>query len=413
MVVACGGDGGSPGADPAVTDAELELVTATVTERAEPTIEDARDVEAVGGGTAAFALDLYREVAGAQEGNVIVGPYSAWLALAMTSVGAAGTTYEELAAALHFPLEEKRLLPAINALDRVVSHRGEDSEVTFDVANRLWGQRGTEFRVAFLDALVEHFGAPMVAADFATDPDGARDQINGWVADRTDDLIPELFPADSFDSRTALVLVNAIHLDAPWEFSFDPEQTAPGPFTRLDGSIVRTDMMRYDQYLPTALDGAWRAVEIPYQGGGLSMVVIVPNDFAAFEAGLDAESLDALLGKIRDGGVHLTIPRFSFSTHASLVEPLQAMGVSSAFGAGADFSRMTGGRGLFVGAVEHEAFVEVDESGTEAAAATGVEMLGSHGPTIVVDRPFIFLIRDRATNAILFMGRVMDPTASG
>ena len=142
------------------------------------------------------------------------------------------------------------------------------------------------------------------------------------------------------------------------------------------------------------------------------MVVIVPNDFADFEAGLDDQTLAALLGQIQEGGVHLSLPKFSFSTHASLVEPLQRMGVSSAFGGGADFSRMTGGRGLFIEAVEHEAFVDVDEAGTEAAASTGVSMAGSHGPTINASQPFIFLIRHRATNAILFMGRVLDPAES-
>jgi serpin B len=246
-----------------------------------------------------------------------------------------------------------------------------------------------------------------------SDPDAARDQINGWVADRTEDKIAELFPEDVLSSDTALVLANAVHLDAPWEFAFDPDQTSTGTFNRVDGSTVSADMMHYDQYLPTAVDASWKAVELPYEGGGMSMVVVVPSDLAAFEAGLDAASLDDLLGRIKEGGIHLSLPRFSFSTHASLVGPLQAMGVASAFGGGADFSRMTGGTGLSVGAVEHEAFVEVDEAGTEAAAATGVELLGSHGPTIAVDHPFIFLIRDRATGAILFIGRVLDPTATG
>lgn len=202
-----------------------------------------------------------------------------------------------------------------------------------------------------------------------------------------------------------------MHLDAPWEFGFEPAATRPGEFTRLDGSTVTADLMHYDEFLPTAYNKDWYAVELPYEGSGLSMVVIVPRNFARFEAALDATVLKKVLGKIKDGGIHLTMPRFSFSTHASLVDPLKTMGVKSAFGGSADFSRMTAGGGLFVDAVEHEAFIKVDEHGTEAAAATGVAMLGSHGPTIDVTKPFLLLIRDRATNATLFVGRVLDPAS--
>ena len=390
----------------------LDVVLASVTERAEPVIGDGRDVGAVGSATAAFAVDLYHEIASAEPGNVIVGPYSAWLALAMTSVGAAGPTYDELATTLRFPLEEDRLLPAVNALDRTLTHRAADDAVRFAVANRLWGQRGARFRAAFLDAMVQHFGAPLVAADFESDPEAGRADINRWVADRTDEAIPELFPTAVLDSRTRLVLVNAVHLDAPWELAFDPDQTRSGRFTRTDGSAVTARMMHYDQYLPSAVDERWAAVELPYEGGGLSMVVVVPEDFADFEAHLDGEVLQSILGRIEEGGIHLTLPRFTFSTHASLIEPLQAMGVTSAFDAGsADFGRMSGEGGLHIAAVEHEAFIEVDEDGTEAAASSGVAIAGSHGPTIDATRPFLFLIRDRATNAIVFMGRVLDPSA--
>jgi serpin B len=379
--------------------------------RAEPVIADGNDVGAIGAATQSFGLDLYRRVADGQDGNVIVGPYSAWLALAMTSVGAAGETYDELAAALRFPLDdEERLLTAVNGLDLTLAHRTEDSEVSFNLANRLWGQEGMTFREPFLDAMVEHFGAPLTAADFAADPDAAREEINGWVGETTEDRIPELFPDGTIDDSTRLALVNAMHLDAPWEFAFNPEATADGEFTRADGSTVQVPMMHYSEYLPTGFGDDWAAVELPYEGGGLSMVVIVPEDLAAFEDRLDGELVDEVVGGIEDGGIHLTMPRFSFSTHASLVEPLQAMGVTSAFG-DADFSRMTDEADLFVDAVEHEAFIEVDEEGTEAAAATGAAMAGSHGPTIDVNRPFLFLIRDQATDTTLFVGRVLDPTA--
>ena len=410
LLAACAG--GGDGAPQSVADGELPVVLAAAQERAEPTIADARDVEAVGAATTRFAVELYRQVAKGQAGkNVVIGPYSAWLALAMTSVGADGATAQEMATALGFPFEEARLLPAINGLDRGLAHRADDDAVKFTVANRLWGQRGTQYLAPFLDSLVTHFGAPLVVADFAGNPEAARAEINRWVDGRTQNKIPELFPAGTLDETVRLALINAMHLDAPWEFAFDPAQTTSGKFTRADGTKVQAQFMHYDQYLPTANSPDWQAVELPYEGGGLSMVVIVPRLFKTFEATLDGAKLEQILGQIKDGGIHLSLPRFTFSAHSSLVESLQAMGMRSAFGENADFSRMTAGGGLTIDAVEHEAFIEVDESGTEAAAATGVTMAGSHGPTIAVASPFLFLIRDKATGTTLFIGRVLDPAA--
>ena len=413
VMVACGTENPpSSGANsPAGADRDLNVLLASVTSRAEPQIADGRDVDAVGGATAAFALDLYRQAADT-DGNLVLGPYSAWMALAMTTAGADGATRDELTSALHFPFEEDRVLPAINALDRLLTNRATDDAAHFNVANRLWGQQGLPFRASFLDDMVEHFGAPLVAADFRSDPERARVDINGWVGKRTAGKIPELFPADAIDANTALALVNAVHLDAPWEFAFDPEDTKRMPFTRPDGSAVDVEMMHFDEYLATDIHDEWLTVELPYRGSGLSMVVVVPNDFPAFEAALDTARLDEVFGGLEEGGVHLALPLFSFKTHSPLIEPLRRLGVSSAFGSGADFGRMTDGGGLFVSAVEHEAFIKVDEEGTEAAAATGVGMALSHGPTIEANRPFMFFIRDRATNAIVFIGRVLDPTAA-
>lgn len=410
-LAACGGGGGAAsGSEASAGPVGLEVVQASVMDRHEPKIKDARDVEAVGDATAAFALDLYRRVAAGRAGNVLVGPYSAWLALTMTSVGAAGVTSEELTKALRHPLDEARLLPAVNAMDRLLAHRADDEQVTLNVANRLWGQRGMTFKPEFLDALTEHFGAPLVAADFAGDPDAARKAINAWVSERTEQKIPELFAAGSIDSSTALTLVNAVYLDAPWEFPFDSSATSISTFIRADGSEVETPFMYYGEYLPTHVSDDLAVVELPYAGSSLSMVVMMPRgNFRVFEKGLDKAALDRILGKIEDGGIHLSMPKFSFSTHTSLIPALKAMGVRAAFG-GADFSRMSDA-GLVIGAVEHEAFIDVDEKGTEAAAATGVSMDASHGPDINVNRPFLFLIRDRSTNATLFVGRVLDPTA--
>ncbi len=208
-----------------------------------------------------------------------------------------------------------------------------------------------------------------------------------------------------------MVLVNAIALDAPWEFPFDPNRTSMGPFTRQDGSSVDVDMMHYDEFLPTAFSGSYQAVELPYGGGALSMVVIVPNDFDDFESTLTADVVDEVVESISDGGIHLSMPKWSARTKVTLNEVLTELGMPSAFGGGADFSGMTGSPGLFLDRVEHEAFIEVDEAGTRAAAATGASMAMSHGPTIIVDRPFLYVIRDKNAGTTLFIGRVLDPTA--
>ena len=234
--------------------------------------------------------------------------------------------------------------------------------------------------------------------------------INQWVAERTEDRIEELHPEDALDSQTRLVLVNAIALDAPWEFPFDPAATADQPFTRTDGSTVNVPTMHYDEYLASATTGEFQAVELPYGGGALSMVVIVPSDLAAFEASLTSESLQTAIDSLTDGGIHLSLPRWTARTHLTLNDILIALGMPTAFTPLADFSGMVDGGGLWIDRVEHEAFIEVDEEGTRAAAATGGVMAGSHGPTVEVNRPYLYVIRDRGAGTILFIGRVTDPS---
>jgi serpin B len=169
-------------------------------------------------------------------------------------------------------------------------------------------------------------------------------------------------------------------------------------------------MMHYNEYLPSATSDAYQAVEIPYGGGALSMVVIVPNDLAAYEAALTPESLAATIASIQDGGIHLSLPKWTAATHVSLNDTLAALGMPTAFSGAADFSGMVDGGGLSLDRVEHEAFVEVDERGTRAAAATGGAVVSSHGPTVVVNRPYLYVIRDRGAGTILFIGRVTDPS---
>jgi serpin B len=223
-------------------------------------------------------------------------------------------------------------------------------------------------------------------------------------------MIPELFPSGSLDAATQMVLVNAVAMDAPWEFPFDPAATRPTPFTLAYGTVVDVPSMHYDEYLPSLSTEDLRAVELPYGGGALSMVVIAPTDLEAFEAGLTAESLASLMEQIQDGGIHLSLPKWSARTEVEMSDTLSTLGMPSAFGDAADFSGMVDAGGLRLTRVEHEAVIEVDEEGTRAAAATGGAMVLSHGPTIEINRPFLYLIRDQGAGTILFIGRVTNPT---
>jgi serpin B len=358
-----------------------------------------------------FAVDLYRAVVAEQGDNTIVGPYSATFALSMIYAGARGQTATEMAQVLHADkLDSAHWHEGINAYDLTLDARTSDSPTEWNSANKVWTRPGLELRDEYLDVLTGAYGSPLAEFDFGAAPEVARELINGWVNDETSDLIPELWPEGSFNADTQMVLVNAVAMDAPWEFPFDPASTQPGAFTRADGSTVDVPMMRYDEYLPSLWTENLQAVELPYGGGALSMVIISPADLAAFEAELTTESLTTVIDQIQDGGIHLSMPKWSARTHVQMNETLATLGMPTAFGLDADFSGMVEGGGLYLDRVEHEAVIEVDEQGTRAAAATGGAMASSHGPTIDINRPFLYVIRDRGAGTILFIGRVTDPT---
>lgn len=404
---------GAPSAAPPVVAPDepegVEVIGASV-ERIEPATGD-DDVAALTEAQTAFALDLYRAIRDEVDGDLVIGPTSLHTVLAMIRAGAAGRTADEMDAVLHAGGIELHAVG--NALDRVLQDRNGTEGIDLSTANRVWVQDGLPLTEEYVGTIAGNYGAALAATDFTADPEAARSAINGWVAGATRDRIEELFPDGSLDASTRLVLTNAVSLDAAWRFPFDPQRTSDAPFTLADGSQVDVPTMHYDEHLPAAIGRDWAAVELPYAGEALSMTVIVPEDLAAFERHLRADVLADVLERISDGGIHLSLPRFTARSHLSLNQTLAAMGMPTAFGGGADFSGMTGQPGLFLQAVEHEAIVEVDEEGTQAAAASGGAMADSHGPTISVDRPFLFLIRDEPTGAVLFLGRVTDPREAG
>jgi serpin B len=369
-------------------------------------------VDALVAGTTDLAFDLVRVLARDQpDGNVLLGPSSISEGLALAYLGARGETAVEMAGVLGYDRPGARAVhAALRGLRETLEDRGHD-QVEVQVANGLFGQRGLDFLDAFLADQSRFYEAPLETVDFAAAPDKARRRINDWTSRETSGLVKELFPEGTIDRQTVLALVNAAYLEADWHFPFNPKLTRPRPFGRLDGSAVDVPTMHFNEYLPSGRGPGWEAVRIPYAGEELSMLIIVPTDLPAFEANLDAGVLGQVRASIRDGGIHLALPAFELRYHTSLIGPLRALGLELPFTDAADFSGMTGHPGLSIGAVEHETYVKVDETGTEAAAATGSAMQSSHGPTINVNRPFLFLVQDDATGAILFLGRITDPLA--
>lgn len=372
-------------------------------------------------GNSEFALGLYGALFD-KEANLFYSPYSISLALAMTYAGARGDTEREMARALRFTLPQEQLHPAFSALDQALASRGQQikkeqgERFRLSVANALWGQQGFSFQPAFLNLLAQNYGAGLRLLDFQNAPEPARQAINRWVEEQTEDKIKDLLPEGSIDPDTRLVLSNAVYFNAGWMHPFVEGATQDGAFHLLDGNTVTVPLMRLDERLGYGEGQGYQAVELPYVGGELAMVVLLPADgnFEAFAKALDAARLSVVLQGIQRNQVTLTLPKFKYESGVQLKDALSDLGMKEAFSRTADFSGMTGRKDLYVDEVYHKAFVAVDEKGTEAAAATAVVMdlvsAPAQGPKEVrVDRPFIFLVRDVQTGSILFLGHVVNP----
>ena len=399
-----------------------ELVRSEKQRVTSPDVSEA-DLATLVDGNSVFALELYQQL-GQEDGNLFYSPYSISLALAMTYAGARGETGQQMADTLHFILSQDRLHPALNSLDLELSQRGEGAKgkdgegFRLNIVNAIWGQKDYHFLPTFLDLLAENYGAGLRTLDFANAPEESRITINNWVSDQTENRIEDLIPRGLIDALTRLVLTNAIYFNAAWQHPFNEDVTEDGPFYLLDGGQVTVPMMRQTESFGYAQGDGYQVVELPYDGRELSMVILLPQpgQFERFEGSLDAQWVNAIVEELEPGRVAVTMPRFEFESAFSLNEILAAMGMPVAFSGGADFSGMTGNTDLFISHVVHKAFVCVDEAGTEAAAATAVVMKLTAAPgtpveVVTVDRPFVFLIRDIETGTILFVGRIVDPSA--
>lgn len=413
---ACGG-AGADDADHSTPDAQVEEVRSQKQRVTNPQVDPA-DKQTLVDGNTDFALDLYQQIADDHD-NLFYSPFSMSVALSMTYAGARGDTAAEMAQVMHYDLSQDKLHPAFDWLDLHLMDLGEppvneDSEpFQLSVANSIWGQKDYHFEQAFLDTLALNYGAGLRVLDFMSDPDGSRETINDWVEKQTQERIKDLLPQGAITDATRLVLTNAIYFKASWLEPFDEDMTAQGDFTRADGTTVSAELMHQTTNFPYADMGGYKALEMPYDGGNVSMLVFLPDDLDTFEQSFDRATVDQTVNQLSSEYVALTFPKFEFEMPLPLTQTLQDMGMQHAFD-NADFSGMTGGRDLFISDVIHKAFVSVDESGTEAAAATAVAMAGTSVPPTPVpfsaDKPFIFVIRANDTGSLLFVGRVVDPT---
>jgi serpin B len=374
----------------------------------------ADDLAELVAGNSAFAFDLYQQVR-TGDGNLFFSPYSISSALAMTYAGARGQTEQEMADTLDFSLPQERLHPAFNALDLALASRAADGDFQLNIVNRLWGQTGFTFLPGFLDVLAENYGAGLSLLDFIKNAEAARVAINDWVAEQTNDRIQDLIPAGAVNDLTRLVLTNAIYFKADWAAQFEPSMTQDGAFHLLGGDEITVPMMHKTTDLGYAAGDGYQLVELPYKGDEVSMVVLLPDTgrFEEIEAQLDGPQMETWLAGVVSLEVKLTIPKFTMEQNVPLTDSLSAMGMSTPFSDAADFSGMTDQQPLRISSVLHKAFVVVNEEGTEAAAATavifGATSVPPPPPVVEIDRPFIFLIRDRVTGTVLFLGRVLNP----
>jgi len=381
---------------------------------------DTGQMEMLVEGNNQFAFELYRQLS-QDGGNLFLSPYSISAALAMTWAGAEGETENEIARTLRYQLAQEALHAAFNQLDMELASRGEGAEgkdgegFKLNIANAIWGQKDFEFLDAFLDTLAVNYGAGLRLLDFAGNPEESRITINDWVSQQTGDRIKDLIKQGLISSVTRLVLTNAIYFNAAWEYPFDEDETTQGVFYLADDSDVNVEMMHHSRLFSYAEGENYQAVELKYDGGELSMVILLPkeNNLIEFVNGLDSAALEEILGSLKSANVNLAMPKFEYESQFSLKAALEAMGMSEAFSEMADFSGMTGSKDLFIKDVVHKAFVSVDEAGTEAAASTAVIMDLTSMPAqpmdVTVDHGCTYLIQDNLTGTILFMGTLANP----
>jgi len=419
LLAACdsGGDGGSTAAPEEVRSDGARDPGGGSTELAVHSVNDL-------GGT------LHRAEAAGQPGaNLVIAPASLGIALGLARAGAAGVTATEMDHVLE-AVDPTALAPSLNALDQALAARSgtrpdasgtRPIEVALQLVRALWGQQELPWAKDFLDELAASYGEGVHTTDFAPDPEAARTVVNQWVRDATDGRVQEILPSGIVDRTTTLLLLDAVHLKAPWLTPFESSGTGEAAFTRYDGTSVTVPTMRSASQLAYAAGPGWQAVDLPYAGYELTMTIVVPDpgQIAPIEAQLTPDLLTTVVATQGLRTVQLALPRWKVESSVPAGDALAAAGMPSAFEPdAADFSAMVESNGsarppLFLAAVQHEASLAVDEAGSDSPAATSVTAVGGSaagGPVnLSVDRPFLFFVRDVATGAVVLQGRVVDP----
>jgi len=366
-----------------------------------------------------FALDLYAKLR-KKPGNLFFSPYSISTALAMVYAGARGETERQMAKALCFGLPQESIHPAFFQLQHGLNERGGKGTYELTVSNALWGQKGYGFLKEFLDIVKINYEGGFNEVDFAKDAESVRQTINKWVEDKTNGKIKDLISPGVLNRLTRLVLTNAIYFKGNWATQFDEKKTKESPFTLLNGEKINVPMMNQKAEFNYMETENFQGLELPYIDNELSMFILLPKDInglGELEKSLTVETLSNWDEAFRKREVIVSTPKFKMTSKFSLADVLQSMGMNNAFSGKANFSGMNGKRDLFISEVIHKAFVDVNEEGTEAAAATAVAIRATsirpQIPIFKADHPFLFLIRDNKSESILFMGRVMNPAQKG
>jgi serpin B len=374
-------------------------------------------VQTVVEGNTAFALDLYQKLRRA-DGNLFLSPYSISTALAMTYGGARGDTAQQMAETLHLSLDQKQLHPAFARLRSDLNAVQKKGKVQLHSANSLWPHKDYPFLKAYLALLKKYYRASVTPVDYKTANEEARTRINTWVEKETEEKIKDLIQPGILTPLTRLVLVNAIYFKGNWARQFDASLTHEAPFYLTPAKTVQAPFMTQERTLQYGEDEGLQILELPYEGDDLAMLILLPrrvDGLAELEKALIPENLNQWITYLRERKIEVFVPKFKLASSFSLKEALVAMGMRDAFDQStANFAGMDGTTLLYISAAIHQAVAEVNEEGTEAAAATGIVMglkaIPEPSPTFRADHPFIFLIRDNRTGSILFMGRVVDPT---
>ena len=381
---------------------------------------DKADIDSIVAGNNSFAFDLYRQLA-KNKGNIFFSPYSISSALAMTYAGARGETARQMAEVMHFNLAQEKLHPAFFELTSIFNAPGKDYQLS--VANALWGQIDYEFLPDFVEITNKYYGAGFKEVDYVGAREQARQMINLWVAGKTNGRIKDILQSEDLTELTRLVLTNAIYFKGKWQIQFKPEATKTMPFQVSANERVDVPMMHQVAKFNYAENDQAQVLELPYAGGDLSMVILLPKpgyELAELESMLSPELVQSWLSDLSMEKVEVFLPRFKLEERFVLNRELQRLGMVDAFDeVRADFSGMTPGPQLYISTVIHKAFVEVNEEGTEAAAATAVVMNAKMSVSVMerphlflADHPFVFAIRDLRSGSILFMGRLSRPAKS-